>query len=62
MFEQDLRLADLEDPAAADDVYYRIRERMTLLDPNGRVVPEWLLHVDGDQASWRWSDEPFDAN
>ena len=27
--------------------------------PDGRPVPEFLLHVDGDDAWWRWSDEPF---
>ena len=62
LFDEDLRLSDRfdEDPAAADEAYYRIRERLTLVDPDGRVVPEWLLHVDGDQAWWRWNDEPFD--
>jgi hypothetical protein len=28
--------------------------------PDGRDVPEYLLHIDGDEAWWRWSDEPFD--
>lgn len=28
--------------------------------PDGREVPEFLLHVDGEDAWWRWSDEPFD--
>jgi hypothetical protein len=29
-----------------------------LLAPDGRPVPELLLHIEGD-AWWRWSDKPF---
>jgi hypothetical protein len=25
--------------------------------PDGRDVPEWLLHIDGDEAWWRWADD-----
>jgi hypothetical protein len=50
-----------DDPAAADRAYEHIRRRLTLIDPEGRVVPEWLLHIDGNQAWWRWSDEPFES-
>jgi hypothetical protein len=28
--------------------------------PDGRIVPEFLLHIVGDTAWFRWSDEPFD--
>jgi hypothetical protein len=24
-------------------------------------VPEFLLHIDGTEAWWRWSDEPFEG-
>jgi hypothetical protein len=25
----------------------------------GALVPEFLLHIDGEDAWWRWSDESF---
>ena len=40
-------------------IYRRIREQLTFLHPDGRIVAEWLLHIDGDRAWWRWSMEPF---
>lgn len=27
--------------------------------PDGRPVPEFLLHIEGADAWLRWSDEPF---
>jgi hypothetical protein len=39
--------------------YDRIRQAVRLLAPDGRPVAEFLLHIDGDDAWWRWSDEPF---
>jgi hypothetical protein len=30
---------------------------VSLLYPDGRPVPEFLLYVDGEDAGWRWSDE-----
>ena len=62
LFDEDLRALDRidDDPAAFEAAYNRIRERLTLVDPLGRTVPEFLLHIDGDQAWWRWADEPFD--
>jgi hypothetical protein len=32
---------------------------VSLHNPEGRPVPEFLLHVDGNDAWWRWSDESF---
>lgn len=40
-------------------VYDEIRRQVTLSSPDG-PVPEFLLHIEGDRASFRWSDEPFD--
>ncbi len=34
---------------------------MTLTSPDG-PVPEFLLHIEGEQAWFRWSDEPFDED
>jgi len=37
-----------------------ISAAVELVRPDGTVVPEFLLHVEGDDAWWRWSDEPFE--
>lgn len=39
--------------------YNAIRAQTTLLDSQGNAVPEYLLHIDGAEAWWRWADEPF---
>jgi hypothetical protein len=39
--------------------YAQVREAVNLHYPDGSVVPEFLLHIDGDEAWFRWSDEPF---
>ena len=39
--------------------YRRIRDVVRLLAPDGRPVPEFLLHIEGEDVWWRWSDEPF---
>jgi hypothetical protein len=41
-----------------DRIYGRIADALSLLPPRG-PVPEFLLHVEGDEAWFRWSDEPF---
>ncbi len=51
-------LADEESPQWAA-TYDAIRAQTTLLDPAGNAVPEYLLHIDGAKAWWRWHDEPF---
>lgn len=37
----------------------RIAQALTLASPTGPVA-EFLLHVDGAEAWFRWSDEPFE--
>jgi hypothetical protein len=61
LFEDELRWADRpdEDLAGWEAAYARIRQAVRLLAPDGRPVPEFLLHIDGRDAWWRWSDEPF---
>ena len=61
LFEEELRRLDHldEDPASWEAAYDRIRQAVRLLAPDGRPVPEFLLHIDGRDAWWRWSDEPF---
>jgi hypothetical protein len=45
--------------AAWERAYDEIRRRVSLTSPDG-PVPEFLLHIDGDRAWFRWSDKPFD--
>jgi hypothetical protein len=40
-------------------LYDPIRKTLTLVSPSGPVA-EFLLHIEGDAAWFRWSDEPFD--
>jgi hypothetical protein len=62
LFEDELlRLDDYDANIQGwDDAYQRIRAEVSLAGPDGHLVPEFLLHIDGDEAWWRWSDEPFD--
>jgi hypothetical protein len=48
-----------ENPEQWDAAYERIREATRLLAPDGHPVPEFLLHIEGDDAWWRWSEAPF---
>ncbi len=61
LFDDELRQLDLldDDPEPWEAAYHRIREAVCLLAPGGRPVPEFLLHIQGTDACWRWSDEPF---
>ncbi|MEV0724271.1 DNA alkylation repair protein [Micromonospora purpureochromogenes] len=59
LFDQELRLLDdidnhVEEWEAA---YEKVRASVTLRYPDGREVPEFLLHIDKGAAWWRWSDE-----
>ncbi|NEB03638.1 hypothetical protein [Streptomyces sp. SID13726] len=40
--------------------YDEIERRVTLVAPGG-PVPEFLLHIEGDRAWFRWNDEPFEG-
>jgi hypothetical protein len=61
LFEEELRALECidDDLGSWEAAYDRIRAAVSLLYPDGRPVPEFLLHVDGEDAWWRWSDEPF---
>lgn len=60
LFEDEIRRLDLlDDPDRWEAAYRRIRDAVTLRAPDGRAVSEFLLHIDGNHAWWRWSDEPF---
>jgi hypothetical protein len=61
LFEEELRAMENmdDDPDSWEAAYEGIRSAVSLLYPDGSPVPEFLLHIDGDEAWWRWSDEPF---
>jgi len=61
IFEDELRLLDdLDDHIPAwEAIYQQIRQTVSLIKPDGRPVPEFLLHIDGREAWWRWSDTPL---
>lgn len=62
LFAEELRLLDDGDGdvAAWERAYDAVSAAVRLRYPDGGEVPEFLLHLDGDEAWWRWSDEPFD--
>ena len=61
LLEEELRaLKNIDDDLGSSQAGYdRIRRVVSLHYPEGRPVPEFLLHVDGEVAWWRWSDESF---
>jgi hypothetical protein len=61
LFDEELRLLELDDDVDAwESAYREVTRAVALAAPDGRRVPAFLLHVSGDEAWWRWSDEPFD--
>jgi hypothetical protein len=60
LFIEELRRLDRidDDVDAWEAAYAAVRAAVTLHYPQGGEVPEFLLHVDGETAWWRWSDEP----
>ncbi|MGV9267997.1 hypothetical protein ACWDRR_25425 [Kitasatospora sp. NPDC003701] len=60
-FAESRALLEAEDHDGFDRVYDRIAGELTLIAPDGPVA-EFLLHIDGDRASFRWSDEPFEED
>lgn len=65
LLAEELRLHEASEDAETPEwtaAYRRIREVTRLTRPDGSEVPEYLLHVDGDEAWWRWSDTPFDVD
>lgn len=48
-----------EHRAEWEAVSAEIERRVRLVSPDGPVA-EFLLHIEGDRAWFRWSDEPFE--
>ncbi|MEV8100563.1 hypothetical protein [Kitasatospora sp. NPDC085879] len=60
-FAETLALLETEEYDGFDEAYERVSAELTLSAPTGPVA-EFLLHIDGDRAWFRWSDEPFDQD
>ncbi|MER5914014.1 hypothetical protein ABT124_26925 [Streptomyces sp. NPDC001982] len=64
LFARELALADQDDDAhweQWEEAYDEIRRCVSLSSPDG-PVPEFLLHIEGDRAWFRWSDKPFEED
>ncbi|MGV9455252.1 hypothetical protein [Streptomyces sp. NPDC003635] len=61
LFARELALLDRLDEHVEEweAVHAEIARRVRLASPDGPVA-EFLLHIDGDRAWFRWSDEPFE--
>ncbi|MEW2451865.1 hypothetical protein AB0896_30590 [Streptomyces parvulus] len=60
LFARELALAERDDADHRkrwEAVYAEIERRVRLVSPDGPVA-EFLLHIEGDRAWFRWSDEP----
>jgi hypothetical protein len=62
LLAEELRELDhIEDETASwEAAYDAVREAVVLRYPDGKEVPEFLLHVDDHEAWWRWADGPFE--
>src|SRR5690348_1721859 len=61
--EELVRLDHIDDDTDSwERAHDAIRAAVSLRHPDGHEVPEFLLHLDGGEAWWRWSDEPFDED
>ncbi|MET9351994.1 hypothetical protein ABZY14_03100 [Streptomyces sp. NPDC006617] len=61
LFARELALAEGDDAehwTRWEAVYDEIERRVRLVSPDGPVA-EFLLHIKGDRAWFRWSDEPL---
>ncbi|MDO3683792.1 hypothetical protein [Micromonospora sp. C28ISP2-4] len=51
---------DADDDEAMIRIDDEIRVALTMTHPEGHRVAEFLLSVEGDEAGFRWHDEPFE--
>jgi hypothetical protein len=61
LFARELALTQADDEGhwiRWEEAYDEIQRQVTLSSPDG-PVPEFLLHIEGERAWFRWSDEPF---
>ena len=62
LFEEEMRSLDAydEDIEGSENAYRRVWAAVSLAAPDGHLVREFILHIDGIKAWWRWTDEPFE--
>ncbi|WP_199537321.1 hypothetical protein [Spongiactinospora gelatinilytica] len=60
LFDRELELLEQtnDDPEAWEAAYDQVANAVRLVSPH-RPVADFLLHIDGDRAWFRWSDEPL---
>ncbi|MFH9570908.1 hypothetical protein [Streptomyces sp. NPDC017230] len=61
LFAREIALVERDDEGHREEwetVYAEIERRVRLVSPDGPVA-EFLLHIQGERAWFRWSDEPF---
>ncbi|MFJ3794640.1 hypothetical protein [Kitasatospora sp. NPDC090091] len=59
LFDREIALLEEEDWDRWEPIVDEISCKLILAAPAGPVA-EFLLHIDGGQAWFRWSDEPFE--
>ncbi len=57
LFERELALTEEEDWEEFDSVISEINDLLQLVAPTGAVAEFFLLHVEGDHASFRWIED-----
>ncbi len=63
LFKQELALIEADgnlDYEAWEAVYERISDQLELITPQGLPVADFLLHISGQRAWFRWSDVPLE--
>jgi len=48
------RLEDSDEYEAWESLIEQITSALKMVDPQGQVVEDFLLHIDGAHATWRW--------
>jgi hypothetical protein len=59
LFDRELALMEEENWDEWEAVAAEIHDNLLLVAPGGPVA-EFLLHIEDDQAWFRWNDEPFE--
>ncbi|MFC9030830.1 hypothetical protein [Streptomyces arboris] len=66
LFDRELALMERLDEGESDEsaeawegVCREVNRTLVLTGPEGKGVAEFLLHIQGDRAWFRWSDTPF---
>ncbi|WP_329564357.1 hypothetical protein [Kitasatospora sp. NBC_01266] len=60
-FDESLAALEAEEFERFEDAYAPIGRELTLVAPDAGPVAEFLLHIEGGRAWFRWSDEAFDG-